>query len=309
MFTGMFKTVIETFETKYPLFVDIFSEPFIRQNMMENQDLYRKYIANNAIIKTFIYELNKRFDVETVRKIVEDTVLKLPDNLLVSFVTSYLNSDEATKSNPDVVQYFNKTVNLNEKTKECINYITENGIVANRSYKNIPNILTDDRYRELDTSALFYIEGRNVVKVDDIYETLTYPERELLIQFIESENFDYIGKVFERFNYSLKSILTLLVMKGIDTKIINQEVVETLTPYFTMLLVCFILDTEKHEEVVKNLHSLINKQRYELIKHLICYSLIEELALFKADELAKLSDDDIKDKFEIVRVGVLKKED
>ena len=309
MFTGMFKTVIGTFETKYPLFVDIFSEPFIRQNMMENQDLYRKYIANNAIIKTFIYELNKRFDVETVRKIVEDTVLKLPDNLLVSFVTSYLNSDEATKSNPDVVQYFNKTVNLNEKTKECINYITENGIVANRSYKNIPNILTDDRYRELDTSALFYIEGRNVVKVDDIYETLTYPERELLIQFIETENFDYIGKVFERFNYSLKSILTLLVMKGIDTKIINQEVVETLTPYFTMLLVCFILDTEKHEEVVKNLHSLINKQRYELIKHLICYSLIEELALFKADELAKLSDDDIKDKFEIVRVGVLKKED
>ena len=309
MFTGMFKTVIGTFETKYPLFVDIFGEPFIRQNMMENQDLYRKYIANNAIIKTFIYELNKRFDVETVRKIVEDTVLKLPDNLLVSIVTSYLNSDEATKSNPDVVQYFNKTVNLNEKTKECINYITENGIVANRSYKNIPNILTDDRYKELDTSALFYIEGRNVVKVDDIYETLTYPERELLIQFIESENFDYIGKVFERFNYSLKSILTLLVMKGIDTKIINQEVIETLTPYFTMLLVCFILDTEKHEEVVKNLHSLINKQRYELIKHLICYSLIEELALFKADELATLSDDDIKDKFEIVRVGVLKKED
>lgn len=308
MFTSMFAKT-ETFETKYPLFVDIFSEPFIRQNMMNNEDLVRKYNANNAIIKTFIYELRKRFDIETVRKIVEDTILKFPDNLLITFVTSYLNSDEATKSNSDVVSYFKKTMNLPKNSEECINYITENGIVASRKYKDLPNIVIDDKYKELRSDTYTYYEGKKNVKLDDVYYDLTYPERELVIDLLEKGSFDLLDPIFERFDYSLRTVLSILTIKGIDSKIINHEVVESLTPYFTMLMILFIIETEKHVNVINNLVELINTSRWEMIKYLICYSLIDSLGDLSVIEVSSLNDEELKSKFTIEEIKLGKKED
>lgn len=309
MFTNMFKQTVETFETKYPLFVDIFSEPYIRQNMMENTDLYRKYVANNAIIKTFIYELRKRFDIETVRKILEESVFKLPDNLLVSFVTSYLNSDEATKSNADVVQYFKKTMNLPKHSEECINYITENGIVANRTYKDIPHIIIDDRYNELKSDDNTYPEGNELVKLDDVYPLLTYPERQLVIDLLEHDSFKLLPKIFDRFDYSLKTIISLMYVKGIDSKIINVDVVDNLTPYFAMLMVLFIIDSDRSELVNRNLDILFNASRYNLVKYLICYSLIDSIAELSEEEVKTLSDDEIKERFKVDTMNLSKKED
>ena len=308
MWSNMFAK-IETFETKYPLFIDIFTEPYIRQNMMGNEDLFRKYTANNAIIRTFIYELRKRFDIETVRKIIEETVFKFPDNLLVTFVTSYLNRDEATKSNCDVVTYFKKTMNLPKKSEECINYITEKGIVANRSYKELPNIIIDDKYNTLKSDSYAYLEGNTLVKLDDIYDTLSYPERELVINLIENHSFNLLQPVFERFNYSLKAIITILTMKGIDSKIINANVLETLDPYFVMLLVCFIIDSERHEDIIRNLHALMDRYRFPLIKHLICYSLIDELATLSVNEINNLNDDEIKARLKPENKELIMKED
>ena len=308
MFTSMFAKT-ETFETKYPLFVDIFSEPFIRQNMMNNEDLVRKYNANNAIIKTFIYELRKRFDIETVRKIVEDTILKFPDNLLITFVTSYLNSDEATKSNSDVVSYFKKTMNLPKNSEECINYITENGIVASRKYKDLPNIVIDDKYKELRSDTYTYYEGKQNVKLDDVYYDLTYPERELVIDLLEKGSFDLLDPIFERFDYSLRTVLSILTIKGIDSRIINHEVVDALTPYFTMLMILFIIETDKHFNVINNLIELINTSRWKMIKYLICYSLIDSLGDLSVIEVSSLNDEELKSKFTIEEIKLGKKED
>ena len=49
----MFKK--ETFDKKYPLFNDIFTDQSVRDNLMENEDFARKYHDNNAIIKIFIF--------------------------------------------------------------------------------------------------------------------------------------------------------------------------------------------------------------------------------------------------------------
>lgn len=309
MFPEFFKQTVETFETKYPLLVGIFVEPWEREKLMDNKDFEHKYITNNAIIKTFIFELEKRFDKETVKKIVEDTVLKLPANLLVSFVTSYLNSDEATKSNADVVSYFNKTVNLNVKTKECINYITENGIVANRGYKNLPNIVIDDKYNQIKSDEYVYHQGREVIKLDDIYNTLSYSERSLVIDLIEHESFNLLDVIFDRFDYSLKSLLTILDSLNIDSKIINNEVVEILTQYFTMLLILLIMEAPNPLDSVRNINLLIETKRFDLLKYLICYSLIGDIAELKEEEITSLNDEQIKAKFKIDTIGLYKKED
>ena len=39
----------------------------------------------------------KRFDKITINNILTETVLKLPDEVLTSFIVSYLNSNESTK--------------------------------------------------------------------------------------------------------------------------------------------------------------------------------------------------------------------
>ena len=68
----MFKK--ETFDKKYSLLNDIFTDQITRDNLMENEDFARKYHDNNAIIKIFIFELSKRFELDVIRKILIDII-------------------------------------------------------------------------------------------------------------------------------------------------------------------------------------------------------------------------------------------
>ncbi len=42
--------------------------------MLDNKDLYRKYQENEELIKIFIIELKNRFDIETVKNIIIETI-------------------------------------------------------------------------------------------------------------------------------------------------------------------------------------------------------------------------------------------
>lgn len=294
-----------TFDKKYPLFVDIFTDEPTRSNMLANEDLSRKYDANNQVIKTFIFELNKRFDVETVRRIVSDTVLKLPDNLLVSFITSYLNSDEATKSNSDVVSFFNKTLNLGNN---CISYIEENGIVANRKYKELPQLLIEDKYKKLRSDDYIYESNGVVQKLDDIFENANMNEKELIIDLLEHDSFKHIKPIFERFNFSLKTIITLFLDKGIDSRLINDRVIRSINYYCMMILICFLLDIENSKEVLVRINHLIDTDRIELVSDLIINGLVERLSSFTVEELDSLSNEVIISKIKIEDIALKKVE-
>ena len=294
-----------TFDKKYPLFVDIFTDEQTRNNMLANEDLSRKYEANNQVIKTFIFELNKRFDIETVRKIISDTVLKLPDNLLVSFVTAYLNSDEATKSNSDVVSFFNKTLNLGNN---CISYIEENGIVANRKYKELPQLLLEDKYKKLRSDEFTYETNGNIQTLDEVFEMSNMNEKELIVDLLENDSFKHLKPIFERFNFSLKSIISFLSEKGIDSRLINDKVLDKINHYCMMILICFLLDIENSKDVLTRVIHLIDTDRIELLNDLIINGLIERLGIFTIEELDALSNEIVVSKLKIEDITLKKVE-
>ena len=306
MFPEFFKQTVETFETKYPLLVGIFVEPWEREKLMDNRDFEHKYITNNAIIKTFIFELEKRFDKETVKKIVEDTVLKLPANLLVSFVTSYLNSDEATKSNPDVVAYYNKNSNLGVGV---VYYMEENGIVSNRKYKELPYLLIDNKYKNLRSDEYIYNENGTIVTLDDVYELLTYPERELVNDILQNGNFYLIKEIFDRFDYRLRTIISILYAKGIDSRLINDIVVGNLSAYNVMILICILLDIEKADLAMNNIYKIIEANRLNLLKEIVVYCLIDNLSDVDWDLIKHLSDVEILAKLKSSSLSLGRKED
>ena len=58
------------FELNYPLFINYFNDELIRDNMINNKDLKRKYEAHAELISTLIFELEKRFDKITINNIL-----------------------------------------------------------------------------------------------------------------------------------------------------------------------------------------------------------------------------------------------
>ena len=171
-----------SFEKKYSILVPFIVDTNIRNNMLNNKDLLNKYERNNSLIKAFVTELSNRFDNETVRKIIIDTIFKLPEELLVSFITAYLNSDEVTKSNSNCLSFYNKTLVYG---KEVVKYIEENGIVSNRDYKNLPKVIIDKKFNDIILKQVITYGGENVLMMR---EPLTIQEKSLLITFIESNN-------------------------------------------------------------------------------------------------------------------------
>lgn len=275
-----------TFEKKYPLFVDIFTDEATKNNMLANEDLSRKYEANNQVIKTFIFELKKRFDIETIRKIIQDTVLKLPDNLFVAFITAYLNSDEATKSNHDVVSFFNKTLNLGNN---CINYIQENGIVANRKYKDLPQIMVDEKYKTLRSDSYIYVTKNGVDRLDDVFETLSIAEKEFVIELLEADSFKHLALLFERFSFGLKSIIQILCEKGFSAKLICDKVIDHVNYYYLTIFICYLIECDNYVEIMNRVNHIIDKERYDLINDLIVHDKILEIVLLTNEEIDTLT--------------------
>ena len=80
------------FEKKYSLLAPYILDESVRKNMLSNEDLLRKYDSNHSMIKAYINEIDKRFDRETINKMIIETIFKFSSPVLISFITAYLNS-------------------------------------------------------------------------------------------------------------------------------------------------------------------------------------------------------------------------
>lgn len=274
------------FEKKYPLFVKYILDEEVQKNMLNNADLLRKYDAYNESINTFLFELEKHFDAITINKIITDAILKTPDEVLLSIITAYLNSSETAKSNPEFVLFYNKTSNLGI---DSVEYVEAKGLITNRNYKDIPNIAIDHKYNELKTG----VESFKGVGLDSIYETLTYPQRRFVNTLLENKSFELLDIIFERFNFTLKSLLKILIEKDIDATIINPEIFNRIGAYPLMIMICLIIEADETAKIVSNIKLIIIGKRYDLLKNIISFDNVLAVGLLTIEELNSLTDTEI----------------
>lgn len=272
------------FEKKFPLFVKYFQDPIMESNMAENADLVRKYNAYSETIEFFLKELDKRFDIYTVRNIIVEAIIKLPDSIMSSLITTYLNSSEEAKSNPDFLSYYNKTSNMGIDSLE---YIEKYGLITNRNYKDIPEKALDAKFENTKSGA----EQFNGVGLSDIFYELTIPEKRYVISLLDAHIFEEFDDLFERFNFSFKSLLTILMAKNIDADMLNSKVYQSMGKDYLLVLVCLIIDNDESFGSVGNIKKLFKEERYDLVKKILDSNLLVHLSRLELDNLENTSDD------------------
>jgi len=259
-----------SFEKKYAILAPFIVDTNVRNNMLNNKDLLSKYERNNSLIKAYVTELSNRFDNETVRKMIIETIFKLPEELLVSFITAYLNSNEVTKSNSNCFSFYNKTLVYG---KEVVKYIEENGIVSNRDYKNLPKVIIDKKFNDIILKRVITYGGQNVLMMK---EQLTSQEKSLLVSFIETNNFEVLDLLFSPY-YELKKLLAFLNAIGINTNLINRKNLNELGA--EKLLILIIKNFTLYGDInlknnITTLSLMLENERKDLINALIERDLV-----------------------------------
>ncbi len=259
-----------SFEKKYAILAPFIVDTNVRNNMLNNKDLLSKYERNNSLIKAYVTELSNRFDNETVRKMIIETIFKLPEELLVSFITAYLNSNEVTKSNSNCLSFYNKTLAYG---KEVVKYIEENGIVSNRDYKNLPKVIIDKKFNDIILKRVITYGGQNVLMMR---EQLTSQEKSLLVSFIETNNFEVLDVLFSPY-YELKKLLAFLNAIGINTNLINRKNLNELGT--EKLLILIIKNFTLYGDInlknnITTLSLMLENERKDLINALIEKDLV-----------------------------------
>lgn len=272
------------FDKKFPLFVKYIQDPLMQSNMVDNADLLRKYDAYSETIEVFLKELDKRFDVYTVRNIIVEAIIKLPDSIMVSLITAYLNSNEEAKSNSEFITYYNRTSNMG---MDCLDYIEKNGLITNRTFKDIPFKAIDLKYESVRSGA----EQFNGVGLSEIYDTLSYDERKFIISLIEAKIVESFDDLFEKFQFSFKSLISILMLRGIDAGILNQQALNGLGSDHLLILVCLLLDNDDALPAIANIKELLRLGRFELLKLIINDNLLPLLARVDVSEFADKEDD------------------
>ena len=274
------------FETEYSLLDKYIVDATKRANMLSNNELKRIYNSNKTTIKFFLLELDKHFDIETIRSIVESTILKMPETVLVSFMTAYLNSSEIAKSNTDIVSFYNKNSNLGE---DATKYIEQNGIITNRKYTELPIQIIEEKYEQIKTGTESY-KGE---LLDDYFKSLTPEEKVFVFHLVENHSFDLLDVLFANNHYHLRALLHILTSHRIDDQIINRELLSNIGIDNLYLLILEILDTDFYDMVLKNIQTLVSMNRYSLLIKLIHEGLIGSLIRLNLNQIQELNDREI----------------
>lgn len=275
-----------SFEKKYPLFSKYFFDVTIQDNMVDNADLSRKYTAYNDMIKMFISEIDSHFDVETVKNMIIESIVKLPDEMLLSLIKAYLASSEEAKSNMEFIKYFNKISNFG---RESLDYIVDNGLITTRKYRDIPNLAIDYHYNKIKTGE----EEFKGIHLEDVYNYLTYPQRSYVTTLIEGGAFKYLDQIFKNINLNILNLIKILMSKNIDKSILNEEAIMGIGSYSMMLLVCLVIEMEDSLRSIQVLKKMFEDKRYELVKQIITSNYISILANITYESIASMSDDDV----------------
>ena len=280
-----------TFEKKYALLAPFIKNPNVRNNMMSNKDLYEKYSSNYFLIKAYLEEMKNRFDEETINDLIIETIFKLPQELLRSFITAYLNSSEITKNNSNALIFYKKSLTYGN---DVIKYIEENGIITNREYKNLPKILVEKKFNNLITNKIYKYGESNILIFENI---LTIQEKSLLIMFLESNNFEVLDLLFSNY-MDLKKLLSFLNATGININILNKKNLELFGEknllFITMINFSMLGDNNLKNNI-ETIQLLLDKKRIDLITTLVennslkyAYALNNEtLDTISCDEMMK----------------------
>lgn len=278
-----------TFEKKYTLLAPFIKDTSVRNNMLANRDLYDKYLKNHSLIKAYLIELKNRFDDETINNLIIETVFKLPEELLKSFITSYLNSNEVTKNNPNALVYYKKSLVYGT---ESVKFIEQNGIITNREYKNLPKIIVDKRFNDLITKKIYKYNDQNVI----LYEnSLTPQEKSLLITFLETDNLFVLDQVFRDY-MDLKKLLAYLNVTNINTNILNKENLELFGSrnlLFITMINFSLLGDNNLKENIDTLKLVLDKRRIDLVNVLVENNLLPFSYILNNDSIDTISTEEM----------------
>ncbi len=275
-----------SFEKKYPLFSKYFNDSVIQENMVDNADLTRKYATYNALISQFIFELDSRFDVETIKEMIIESVVKLPDEMLICLIKAYLASDEMAKANLEFIKYFNKTSNFG---RDALNYIVDKGLITTRKYREIPSLAIDYRYDLVKTGEEVFKD----VHLENVYQYLTYPQRSYVISLIESKAFNYLDEIFKNLNLNIINLIKILMSKNIDCDILNKKAIEGIESHSMMVLICLLIEMDDNIKSVMALKEMFKRERFTLIKQIITNNYVNLLAKINYLDIIDMSDDEI----------------
>ena len=288
MFSG------NTFKSKYPLLDKYITDSNVRDNLLKNHDLLRKYKLNETLIKAFVFELDKHFDKETTYKIIIDTIFAMPDVTLKSFIQSYLNSDEVTKSNSDVVKFYKK---ISQYGIDSTRYIEKNGIITNRTFKEIPNKVLDERFRNANTNDYVF----NNIKIKDTYESLSYGEKIFLIDLLENNLFEDLITIYDKKldkykisnRFDLKTILSLLISSEINGIILNKESIDKIGEDNILFLSYMIFGMNFGQSVTRIIKYYISVGKYELINKIVVKGLTPALEGLSVQDIKNVDEKDL----------------
>lgn len=293
---------LSDFEKKYPLFVPYVKDEATRANMLTNEDLIRKYNEHLDEIQSFVKEIASRFDIETVFTLLQGTVFKFPDEILLSFIKAYVNSGEAAKNNPDVIKFYNNILHLGE---DAIHYIERHGIITNRSWRDIPEMVIDEEYEKIKKDNEIFkgeILGHE-------YKSLNIKEKRLVVGLLRKNSFSLLNNLFASVDISFRQIVAMLTAKGIDEEIVNYEASEGMGEYNLLLLLFAIFRQEYSDVVVSNVRHLLRQKRYELLKVLTTTDCIASLNEYNSSIIEEMSDKQFIDEITKKGYNLIKKDE
>ncbi len=275
------------FEKKYPLFSEFIQDEQIRKNMIENKDLYRKYQENEEIIRIFLVELKNRFDIETVKNIIIETIFKYPDEILKSYIVSYLNSSEAIKNRKDNFTYFKKIMFMGE---DIIRYVERNGIITDRGYKNIPEKILDEKYNELKSGVEMF-KGE---LLENVFKTLSFSKKEFIVNLLKLDAFQNFNEALKETSFNLSSILNLIDLLDVPANLFEQETFDTLGVEKIKILIVKYIDSSYIENSYfsKNISILLKNGKTLFIRKLIETDKIDALNEISDEEVQNITFDD-----------------
>lgn len=273
-----------SFNRKFPLLSKYITDEYTRTSMLDNKDLVRKYEACEESIRAFLHELDKYFDLDTEKQIISSTILKFPDEILLSFICAYLNSEELTKKNADVVAIYNEILLLGE---ECIKFTEIKGISSSQVSDNLPDIVVDEKFKRLCTVN----DTFNGEKLLDCYESLNYDERKYVINLLENRSFFLFNILFSDLQVHLNTLLTLLVECGVDSSLIDERLIKKIGIDELKVLILTLIVSINTPQLTEIINSMLDLQRYTLLKEIIENDIIDKMININIMDLPNIEDD------------------
>ena len=272
------------FTKKYSLLDKYVSDETVRNNMLTNKDLFRKYEENKELIRIFLVELESRFDVSDIETIVIETIFKYPDEILKSFITAYLNSSLEVKNKKDCYNDFKKIMFMGN---DVIRYVSRNGIIVSRNYKNIPEKIIDEKYDELKSG----IEMFHNELLETVFKTLSISKKEFIVSLLEKDSYSVFKECFEKTPYNLVAILNLVENLNIPSSLFYKSTCEKIGIEGINKIIMVAIDSTDLL-FITNIASIIKNDKCEFLKKVIEIDKLSYLKEIANEEIEAIIFDD-----------------